>query len=430
MGGTLLLTGDNVKDVAALAGYVAPDTPPFSLTTDYLVTRESAKLDITEGTIGDSDITGTLNITMTEEVPFIDAVLTSQKLNLADLGIVFGLPVDASNGEAMNAEQKAAKAAFESSDRLIPNAEIDLARLDAVNAKISYKADSVLAGPVAIQSLGYDVEIDGRVVTAKDVRATFPQGEILAYITLDASQTPASTDVKGSLSNITMDALAASAFAKGHLDGEFNFNTRGNNFQAAAGTATGNVSLWSTDLEIVEIGTELAGLDLGESLLLLMEGDVQSDFTPARCAAISLRADQGQMDFSPAVVDTEDSLIALVGGLNLGDETMEIEVKTDAKDTSFGSLLGDITLGGTLKSPSVSVIDEKTVLQVGIAAVLGVFAGPLAALPFIEPGDGEDAPCGALLSRAKVAADTQAETTVPSPVEEGKIKDESKVEAQ
>ena len=417
LGGELVMTGDSVKDVAALAGFVGPDTPPFSIRTNYLVTRESAELDILDGTIGDSDIAGTLNISLTDPVPMIIADLRSEKLDLDDLGIVFGLPTGTAEGETASAEQKAAKAAFDASDRFIPNAEIDLTRLDAVDAQISYKAGSVQAGALAIQTLEYNVTIDGRVVTAKDVRATFPQGDILAYVTLDASQTPASTDVKGEVTNLSMAGLNADAFAKGSLEGEFNFNTRGNNFRAAAASATGNISIWSKDMELVEIGSELAGLDLGESLLLLLEDESETDFIPVRCAAISLRADNGQLDFSPAVIDTEDSVIALVGGINLADETMKIDVETDAKDASFGTLLGNVSLGGTLKNPDINIIDEETILQVGIATVLGVFAGPLAALPFIEPGDGDDVPCGSLLARAQVAADTQAETTVPKVVD-------------
>jgi len=406
LGGTLHIQGDNVKDIAALAGLAAPDTPPYDLTLNYRLGGTTVDLDIQKGTVGDSDIKGPISVNFAEKVPVLDANLTSQNLDLDDLGIVFGIPVGTGEGETVGAEQQKAKLAFEQSDRMIPNVEIDFDRLDSLNGHIRYEAQSVKAAAVNMTGLALDINIDGRLVQARQIEAAFPQGKLDAYVTLDAGQTPAKADVKGNLQNITMDALALTGLAKGSVEGDFEFTTFGNNFRDAAATATGNIALWSTDFELISIGSELAGLDLGEAFMLLLAGEEKTDFTPARCVALVANIKDGISVIEPGVIDTKDSLILLDGALNLRDETINVDVRADAKDASFGSLFGDISLGGTFRDPSISAISEKTLLQAGLTALLGALTGPLAALPFIDTGDAKDAPCGALMARAQAAADT------------------------
>jgi len=406
LGGTLRVRGDNVKDIAALAGLAAPDTPPYDLSIEYTLRGQTADLDIRNGTVGDSDVSGPMTVNFADGVPVLDANLSSQNLDLDDLGIVFGIPVGTGEGETVGAEQQKAKQVFEQSDRMIPNVEIDFDRLDNIDGRIQYQAQSVKAASVNMTGLALDINIDGRLVEARQIEATFPQGQLQAYVTLDAGQSPAKADVKGNLNNITMEALALSGFAQGNIEGDFEFTTYGNNFRDAAATATGDIALWSTDFRLISIGSELIGLDLGEAFMLLLAGEEKTDYTPARCIAFVAQLEQGVGVIEPGVIDTADSLILLDGSLNLKDDTIIVDVRADAKDASLGSLFGDISLGGSFRDPSISVISEETVLQAGLTALLGALTGPLAALPFIDTGDAKDAPCGSLMARAQAAADT------------------------
>jgi uncharacterized protein involved in outer membrane biogenesis len=406
LGGALRIRGDNVKDIAAFAGLAAPDTPPYDLSINYSLAGKRADLDIQQGTVGDSDISGPMTVNFAGDVPDLDANLSSQNLDLDDLGIVFGIPVGTGEGETVGEEQQKAKQAFEQSNRMIPNVEIDFNRLDSLNGRIRYKAQSVKAAAVNMTGLALDINIDGRLVEARQIEATFPQGQLQAYVTLDAGQSPAKADVKGNLDNITMEALALSGLAQGNIEGDFKFTTYGNNFRDAAASATGDIALWSTDFRLISIGSELAGLDLGEAFMLLLAEEEKTDFTPARCVAFVAQLEEGIANIEPGVIDTADSLILLDGGFNLGNEAINVDVRADAKDASIGSLFGDISLGGSFRDPSVSVISEETILQAGLTALLGALTGPLAALPFIDTGDANNAPCGSLMARAQAAADT------------------------
>ncbi len=404
--GQLEMSGENLADLGALAGIAAPDTPPYSLKLDLDYADRKLDFDILPSVLGDSDIIGTVSIDFGQEIPLINARLDFTTLDFDDLGIVFGIPVGIGEDETVSDVQQTARDTFEASERLIPNAVIDFTRLDAVDGEITVTAEQVVDSRFDLTSLDFVVNIDGRVVRVTDARLAFSKGELAAFLTLDGSRDPAVTTAEGTASGISAESLGVSRFARGSLDGEFEITTVGSGFREAAATLTGNISFWSNDLSVAALPVEAAGLDLVESLVLIGEGDLSKDdpvLTEARCAVARMSFKNGQGKFSPAVFDTNDSLVILAGGLDLADESLDFEVRSDAKDASWGALVGNVTVGGTLqRSRSLNVFKPEQVLQVGLAALLSSVAGPLGALAFIEPGSAEDSSCKALIERANV----------------------------
>ncbi|MEQ9435191.1 AsmA family protein [Hyphomonas sp.] len=404
LGGRVRIKGDNMADLARLVGLAAPDTPPYNLTAQLAIKPGAYDLDAIAGTVGDSDLTGSILVDLDKETPYITADIKSHQLDFDDLGIIFALPFGTGNGETVGKAQRKAKKAYQRDNRLIPNIEIDFPRLDAVDGKVHYVADRVINSTLDLTGVELDFTITGRVVEATLARFAFNQGTITAYATLDGTQQPAQTNVLAKLDHVALASLSLGRFARGNVDGEFKADVTGNRLRDAFGTANGSLSVWSTDTQVLALGAEMAGLDIGEALVLLASEDKADPvFTPARCLAVVMDIDEGMGILNPAVLDTQDSLIVMKGNVNLGTEALDINIRTDAKDASWGTLVGNVSLGGTLRQPSVNPLNSKAVMQVGLAALLAQVAGPLAALPFIETGSSEDAPCAALLSRAQNA---------------------------
>lgn len=402
LAGQLRLTGDNFADFAWLAGFAAPDTPPYDALADVSVAGNLWTLDfLPETRIGDSDVSGPLTLQFGEGTPVIDATLRSANLDFDDLGIVFGVPIGVGEGETVGEEQERAREILDQSDRLIPDAVIDFTRLDAVDGVVRFEADKVSDAIFNIQGLKLEVGIEGRVVRAPVVEISFAQGKLSSYVTLDGSQSPAMTSAEGKLTDVAFSNLALSPYLKGTSSGQFKLEGRGNGFRDVAASLDGRLSTWSEDADLLAIAAEGAALDIGEALTLLNERAGNETYTAARCAAISLRFEEGIGDTDPAVIDTDDSLVLVNGQVNLKQETLALSVRSEAKDASFGTLVGDIAIGGTFRSPEISAISPETVVQFGIAALLGSITGGLAALPFVEIGDAPDAPCADILSRAQ-----------------------------
>lgn len=403
--GGLRLRGENFADVADLVGLAAPDTPPYDmrLTVDIGPERWTLNVD-PETRIGDSDLYGEINVMPGGEVPVVNAELTSAALDADDLAIVFGIPIGVGEGETTGERAERARTVYEQSGRLIPDVEIDFARLDAVDGSVSYTAETVTDSLFDIEGLGLDVEIEGRLVRAPRIYLDFAQGEFRGYATLDGTQSPAHTDARGELSNVAFDNLSLSPYLRGGADGEFEVTTDGNGFRDAAATMNGTLSIWSTDADILALAAEGAALDFGEAITLLGEAPEDRTYVDARCAAIVANFENGVGTLSPAVVDTDDSLVVVRGDVNLSNEALRLSVRSEAKDASLGTLIGDVAIGGTLRDPSIQPFSAGTVAQFGIAGILASVSGGLAALPFIEPGMAQDAPCGELLARAQSAS--------------------------
>lgn len=407
--GALRVSGDNFANLADLVGLAAPDTPPYDVLMDIDLSDGAWRFDVRPETrIGDSDVAGPVNVTLGGETPVIEADLVSRTLDGDDLGIVFGIPIGVGENETVGTTQTRAREAYDRSDRLIPDVEIDFARLDAVDGRISYRAEAVEDTVFDVTGLELDFEIDGRVVRTPLIKLDFEQGSLDAYMTIDGSRSPAVTTAEGNLRSVAIANLALDPYLRGTAEGRFKVEATGNGFRDSASTLDGKVSIWSTDADIMALAVEGAGLDLGEALTVLGESPDDRTYADTRCLAAVLTFEQGIGALFPAVVDTDDSVVLLRGDVNLATEALDLDVRSDAKDVSFGTLIGDVRIEGTLRNPQLQALSGETLAQVTVAALLGSLSGGLGALPFIEPGMAKDAPCAQLLGYAETVTDNSS----------------------
>lgn len=402
LAGQLRLRGENFADFAWVAGFAAPNTPPYDAVADIRIERNLWTIDFQPDTrIGDSDLAGPLTIRTGQDTPVIEADLRSANLDFDDLGILFGIPIGVGADETANEEQAEARAALDASGRLIPDATIDFTRLDAVDGTIRFAADEVSDAIFDIRGLKLEFEIEGRVVRAPVLELSFAEGQLAAYVTLDGSQSPAMTTAEGELTGVPFSNLAADPYVRGTAYGEFKLEGRGDGFRDTAATLDGRVSLWSQNAQLLALVAEASALDIPNTLALLDENEGEQTYAPTSCAVASLALQEGVGRADPVLFDTEKRLVVVTGDVNLGNETIDLSVQSDSKNPSFATLAVDVKVGGTFRSPELSALGPETVLQIGAAAVLGSITGGLAALPFIELGEASDAPCADIVARAE-----------------------------
>lgn len=400
--GSITARGENLKDLADVVGASAPDTPPFNLKGALSVQSQTWSVEDLRGAMGDSDLNGLVRIDLAQKKPFLTVELKSNKLDFDDLGVAFGIPVGAGKGETTNDEQKKAKAAFDRSDRLIPDAEIDFTRLAAVNADFFFAAAKVVDAPVGISSLTLKGKLKDSVLDFDRALVKSGSGDLDAKVHVDARKDPATTRATGTLANVAINRLVATDLIRGSLNGRFALSFTGSGFRNATASTNGEAGVWSNNSELSKFATEGAGLDLGEILLLFVTEDKHKpEYIKSRCLAANIAFKNGQATLQPAVIENKDSLVAASGGVNLKNEAMNIEVYARPHDVSIGTISGDIRLGGTLRHPTFEALNEETLVQAGLSALLSTITGALAILPFVQTGGEPDAPCAALLADAK-----------------------------
>ncbi|RYG36692.1 MAG: AsmA family protein, partial [Burkholderiales bacterium] len=354
------------------------------------------------GRLGSSDLGGLVRINLMQKKPMLTVDLTSKSLDFDDLGVVFGIPVTPDKGEEQNAEQKKAKRVYDASARLIPDARIDFGRLAAVNADISFVAAKVVDAPMGINALTLKGTLRDSVLDFEQAVVKTSTGDLDAKVNVNATKDPAFTKASGALENVAINRFIDTPMVRGTLNGKFALTFTGSGFREAAASSNGEVGLWSNNSELAKFAVEGAGLDIGEILLIWATQDKKNpEYLKSRCLAANIAFKDGQATLKPAVLDNKDSLIAATGGVNLKNESMNIEVFARPHDVSIGTISGDIRVGGTLRNPTFEALNEQTLLQAGLSALLSTISGPLGLLPFIQTGGEPDAPCATLLADAK-----------------------------
>jgi uncharacterized protein involved in outer membrane biogenesis len=227
-------------------------------------------------------------------------------------------------------------------------------------------------------------------------------GDLDAKIRIDARKRPAKARATGTLTNVAISRLIDTDLIHGSLNGKFALDFYGSGFREAAGSATGEVGVWSTSSEMKKFAVEGAGLDLGEILLIWATEDKKKpEYVKSRCLAANITLKNGQATFQPAVIENKDSLVVASGGANLKNEMLDMKLYAKPHDVSIGTISGDIKIQGTLRHPGFEALNGDTFLQAGFSALLSSISGPLGLLPFLQTGGEPDAPCAQLLADAR-----------------------------
>lgn len=399
----LRLRGPNMAALFPILGVPAPDTPPYDV-SGRLVREETvwSFLDA-KGVVGDSDLAGDLQFDTGGERLSITGELVSNNLDFDDLGLMVGAPVRTQEGETASERQQRFAETYAERERVLPDAPLDLKRVRAVDAKLSFRGKQVDAGPLPLDDVRLELILQDSVLKLSPLGFGFAGGELDYYLTIDARQknTPASHDIR--LRDAQLGELLAKAglenAGKGRFDGRIELKTTGNTIADAMANADGRLALVMAGGQVQALAVEALGLDIAESLALLA-GETGAP-TPIRCAVAGFKATDGVLNSTVIVVDTVDSKITADATVNLRNETYEARVIAHPKDVSIASARAPVTLSGTFKLVNVGIEPAPLAAKGGLAVALGAILTPLAAiLPFIEPGLAEDANCAVLVNEA------------------------------
>jgi uncharacterized protein involved in outer membrane biogenesis len=191
----------------------------------------------------------------------------------------------------------------------------------------------------------------------------------------------------------------------GRLDGRINLSGRGNSVAAWLAHSSGDVAALTGRGQFSNLLLEFLGLDGGEIIKFLLEGDRNVEL---RCAALAFDVEKGVMNGRSLLFDTSDTIFRGAGNISLADERMDLVVRQQPKDKSILALRTPLRVRGTFAAPKVGV--EVAPLAARGAAALALAAiNPLLALAAtVETGPGKDADCSAVLAEAKTPSSRAA----------------------
>ncbi|MDP1627842.1 AsmA family protein [Parvibaculum sp.] len=396
----LELEGKTLDDLEPLILIPLVSTPPYRLEGRLDYADGKIRFDDFAGRVGQSDLSGTFTVDPGEERPRVAADLRSERVLLADLGGFIGAAPGEADQPDMSAEQRAEHARAEANPRLLPNEPFEIPDIRAADFHVRYEAARIEGEGMPLDDLVTTLRIENGKVTLKPLDLGVGQGKIASNVVLDAREDPMHVTADVDFHRVDLRRLmeATGVFeGTGTIGGRAVLETRGNSIATMLGAGDGELKLFMAGGDMSALLVDLAGLDLGNSILSLLG---LPDRTGIRCMVSDFALEKGVLRTRTLYVDTEKANIVGTGTVNLKDETIDYRIVTEPKQPSIGSVAAPIDIEGRLKDPGIGPDAEALAARAGTAAVLGALLTPLAALlPTIQLGLGEDNDCAESVTR-------------------------------
>lgn len=410
--GGVTFAGANLADLYYLTGIAFPRTSPYRLSASFSRDGTTYRLAHMTGTVGNSDLEGWMIVDARTGRPYLTADMTSRKLDFTDLGpLLGGAP---SRAKIAQAATKAGISPAVAANRtivpqnktyLLPDVPLAVDRVNQMDAKIHYNAQSIHSEDFPLKSFDLSLAIDHGVIAAKPISFVLSQGKITGSAIVDARKRTPTIGVDFRVRDIKLEQFVAKqgkdpSMLEGTVQARAVMTGVGASLHQAASTANGDFRLVVPGGAMRQRFAELMGISVDRAFLL--SGQQQTDI---RCAVGDFQVRGGMMTTRTLVFDTNVMNITGKGNVDLRRENVNVELQGHPKKLTLLRLRAPIVVSGPLKSPNVGIKSGSIPAQAGIAAVLGAVATPFAALlPFIDLGLARNADCVGLEHAATTTA--------------------------
>lgn len=399
----LALRGDNMEQLFPLLGIAFPATHAYATEGHLLHSGMRWRYEKFSGHVGGSDIAGSGQIDVGGQRPSLRAELTSNLLDLEDLGPMIGAR-PGSLQAARQAAPVAAQTAMPLSARVLPDLPFKTDRWNSVDAEVSLQARTIRrAKALPLENLTTHMSLRDSVLRLDPLDFGLAGGELNAVIALDGRADPIQVQARVRAKKVMLAKLfptfALSKTSVGYVNGEFDLNGHGNSVARMLASAHGKAGLVVSGGEISQLMMEKAGLHLWEILQLKLSGD---RLVKLRCVVADFDVKSGKMQANALVFDTQVTTLIGVGSIDLAQERLDLTFNQKTKNTSPLALRSPIYVRGSFARPEVGV-DKMRMAQRALGALALAVVNPfLTLIPLIDAGPGQDSDCAQLVRAVRV----------------------------
>jgi len=428
---SLSLAGASMADLYPLTGVLLPETPPYATKGNLIGKKTGAIWDWTyknfTGTVGGSDLEGTMNYSPRKPRPLLTGTLTSRQLRLDDLGPTIGAESNAgkaSRGKAKN----------QPDDKALPVEQFNTAKWDALDADVKFTGKKLVrTHDIPLQDIETRIVMKNKVLTLTPLNFGMAGGDITSNIKLDGSKKQIDAQIKMAARHLKIrelfPKLQSMQASVGEVNGDAALAGTGNSISTMLATSSGELGATVSEGSVSKFILEAAGLNIANLVYVKLFGDKQIELN---CAAGDFVVERGKAQTRRFVIDTKEAVIDINGSIDLAHETLDLDVRPKTKGVRIISLRTPLYAKGTFTDPDVGPQKGPLLLKAGAAIALATIAAPAAAiLPLVNTGRVEPVDCAAALKDAtqtrrvatksastevqapKVAAPTQSQKVAP-----------------
>ncbi len=401
----LELSGDDLSALYPLTGIPLAPTPPYHLTGQLDYEKRTIGFREFEGTVGNSDLAGNIEVRLGGARPYFSANMNSKRVVLADLGGFLGAAPGKADTENLSPREQKEHARQDSNGKVLPDTPINLPKLRSVDFDVHYKGRHIESTSAPLDNLQAHLTVEGGVLSLKPLSFGVSAGSIVLNVRLEGQQdlVHAVGDIDFRQVDLSRIMQSTGAFkGAGTIGGNAKIDASGNSLAQMLGSGNGELKLFMSGGDISAVLVDLAGLDFGNTMIAALGIPREAKL---RCLVADFGLEQGVLNTQTFLFDTSAANVIGSGTINLRDEQADYKLSTQPKRISIGSLGAPILIHGPLKNPSIHPDPVALAERGGAAVVLGVFLTPLGALlPTIQLGLGKDNNCDELLASVQSAA--------------------------
>jgi uncharacterized protein involved in outer membrane biogenesis len=369
------LTGPDPATLSAVLPLSLPHLPAYQVEAHVTHTDNKWTIEPFQGSIGNSDLEGTLALDISGEPFSVQGKLRSQRLQLDEFKGV--------REQQDQADQKASATADEAKKRVIPEVAISSELLRRLNADLHFQGKRILGLGPQLQDISAAVQLrDGNLKLTPRFRVG--GGTVETAVEVVARTDPMKNSLKATFKQVDMAEvlreLASTPAAFGKLNGHIGITGMGHSLPAFLSSANGDVSMNMAGGRLDNLLTELVGLDVGEAIVTALVAREASVLI--RCLVADFIVSKGRMQTQALIFDTSDTIIDGQGFIDMGEEVLDLKLVPRAKDFSLFSAEAPLYIKGTF---------SKILASPKFGEVLLSLATP------IKPGIQDNADCQNLL---------------------------------
>lgn len=412
----LSLAGASMDDLYPLTGVLLPETPDYATKGRLLGKKDGASWSWTyqnfKGTVGRSDLAGTLHYLPRQPRPLLRGEVSSQQLRLEDLGPTIGADSNAQ-------KQARGKAPVQPDNKALPVEQFNTAKWNALDADVKFTGKKLVrTHDIPLNDVVANIHMKDKVLSLTPLNFGMAGGDITSNITLDGRQKTIAAQAKVTARHLKIrelfPKLQSMQASFGEVYGDAALTGHGNSVSAMLASANGELAATVSEGSVSQFMLELAGLNLANAVFVKIFGDKQVHLN---CLASDFSVTNGQADVRRFVLDTDTAVVNITGNVNLANETLDLDVRPRTKGARIITLRTPLYAKGTFKNPDVGPQKGPLALKAGAAVALATIVTPLAALlPLVSVDKAPDTDCAAVMAQANATrkAPTSPATNAPA----------------
>ena len=403
--------GPSIRGTAEFAGLSdIPELGAYKVTARIKDPPGKIAISDLKAQIGESDVSGSVEVSLSGKRPGIGANLSSSKFDLR--------PLFPPKDKKVSPTTPSTRPAATGKEKVFPSQPLPLDGLKALDGDVKIQAGQIIGLPMTVQKFNARVLLQDGNLLAKPLQMAVSEGSLNGLFDLRTQGKEPSFNCDFKLDQLDVASLlkdlGTQQVLEGKVSAEVDLSGKGRSIAEWMGGLNGRTFVNMGKGRLNNKYLNLIGADMAESILRLINPLKKGeDFTPVNCFVNGFDIQNGLAVCKAMVLDSELMSVVGEGNVNLKEERLNLSIHPTPKkglgmeglgkiSLSLSELTKSFKLGGTLAKPSLAIDPAQALVTAGKAAGGAVLFGPAGILGALaSPTPGDPNPCLTAYEKAK-----------------------------